>query len=284
MDVAFTHKEKIVQKVLDHIEENIETNINIDDLSKLSGYSRRHIQSVFKQHVKIPLGMYIRRRRVTRASTYLRLTNMNIIDISLKFGYDSQQTFCREFKKATGLTPLKYRRSHYWDFAPLLAEFKFHPVNVGSLHLCTLSSGYVSGNITHYDISVVKGDTSAVAWWKTIINNLNNKKQNIWSLSEYEANKKHPMRIKVSSVFGTHKKGHQKCQNDYPYPSGLYAWFSFRCNKEQYPTYSKYIYLDIFPKHKLKRRAAPDIEVFIYNGYTTHDNTLDCEYYIPVEL
>lgn len=277
-------KEKIVQEVLNYIENHIDVNINIDDISLLTGYSRRHIQSIFKHYVKMSLGLYIRKRRVTRASMHLRLTSMNVIDISSKFGYDSQQTFCREFKKATGTTPLQYRRSHCWDFAPLLAEFKFHPIHVDNLRLCTLPGGYVSGNISHHEISVTAGNTTIEARWKTIINHLNDQKQNIWSLSEYEAHKKHSMRMKVSSVFGIHKNSRNRCHNDYSYPSGLYARFSFRCNKEEYSTYSNHIYLNVFPKHKLKRRTAPDIEVFTYNGYTTHDNTLDCEYYIPVEI
>ncbi|MCE0801756.1 helix-turn-helix domain-containing protein [Buttiauxella sp. S04-F03] len=276
-------KKNIVQEVLNYIENNIDVNINIDDISRFTGYSRRHIQTIFKQHVRIPLGLYIRKRRVTRASIFLRLTNMNVIDISAKFGYDSQQSFCREFKKAAGLTPLQYRRSSCWDFSPLQAEFNFNRIDVGSFQICTLPEGYVSGQMSHQEIAIPANENILEVRWNTIINHLNNQKQNIWSISEYKAHKKHSMRIKLSSIIGVHNKEVNKKPGDHTYPSGIYARFSFRCNKEEYSKYSKHIYLNIFPKHRLKRRPAPDIEVFTYNGYARPENALDCEYYIPVE-
>lgn len=91
-------KTKTINDVLYYIEDNFVSGIDIDDISRFSGYSRRHIQSVLKQRINMPVGLYIRKRRVTKAANLLRLTYMDIIDISVRVGFDSQQSFCREFK------------------------------------------------------------------------------------------------------------------------------------------------------------------------------------------
>ena len=131
-------KTKTINDVLYYIEDNFVSGIDIDDISRFSGYSRRHIQSVLKQRINMPVGLYIRKRRVTKAANLLRLTYMDIIDISLRVGFDSQQSFCREFKKLTGYTPTEYRKNSSWDLAPLLSFVQRCDVVVSELQLRTL--------------------------------------------------------------------------------------------------------------------------------------------------
>ncbi|HHO4621935.1 TPA: helix-turn-helix transcriptional regulator [Escherichia coli] len=73
--------------------------IDINVLVDYSGYSRRYLQLLFKENIGVTLGKYIQLRRITRAAILLRFTNLNILDISERLFYDSQQTFTREFKK-----------------------------------------------------------------------------------------------------------------------------------------------------------------------------------------
>ncbi|HFB2156673.1 TPA: helix-turn-helix transcriptional regulator, partial [Escherichia coli] len=86
--------------------------------------SRRYLQILFTKIMGIPVGKYIQLRRITRAAILLRLTNLTIADISERLFFDSQQTFTREFKKNTGLTPLQYRKSKLWSFKNMLGYRK----------------------------------------------------------------------------------------------------------------------------------------------------------------
>lgn len=86
-------KAMTINDVLFYIEENYVTGVDIDDLTRFSGYSRRHIQGMIKQRINMPVGLYIRKRRITKAASLLRLTMMDIIDISVRLGFDSQQSF-----------------------------------------------------------------------------------------------------------------------------------------------------------------------------------------------
>ncbi|EFC0398052.1 helix-turn-helix transcriptional regulator, partial [Escherichia coli] len=92
-----------------------------------SGYSRRNLQLLFKRFVGMPVGKYIRLRRVSRSAVLLRLTNLPLSVISTTLCYDSQQTFTREFKKHTGYTPKQYRENKVWVFHNITGSLTVNP-------------------------------------------------------------------------------------------------------------------------------------------------------------
>lgn len=88
---------------------NLERKLSISDISIKSGYSSRYIQSIFMEELQVPLGTFVRRKKMISAASDLECSNEKIIDISLKYGFSCQQTFTRAFKKEFLLTPGKYR-------------------------------------------------------------------------------------------------------------------------------------------------------------------------------
>ncbi|MGY0159838.1 helix-turn-helix domain-containing protein [Edwardsiella tarda] len=104
-------KEIIISSMVNWIEENSDKNITIDDLSIVTGYSNRSLHNFFKEKYNITLGKYIRQRRLSRSAMLLRLTSQSITHIALSSGFDSVQSYSREFKKAFGLNPRDYRRN-----------------------------------------------------------------------------------------------------------------------------------------------------------------------------
>ena len=90
-----------INAITQYIDDNLEKeSIKIDELVNYSGYSKRYLQFLFKSKIGISVGEYIQLRRITRAATLLRFTNLSISNISAKLLYDSQQTFTREFKNS----------------------------------------------------------------------------------------------------------------------------------------------------------------------------------------
>ena len=65
----------------------------------------------FVQITDIPLSEYIRRRKLTCAAYEIQNTGAKIIDIALKYGYESSDAFCVAFKRLHGITPMKARKS-----------------------------------------------------------------------------------------------------------------------------------------------------------------------------
>ncbi|WP_432664986.1 AraC family transcriptional regulator [Wukongibacter baidiensis] len=90
---------------ISYIEENLARDIDYNKVAKIACCSTYHFQRMFSFITDIPLSEYIRRRRLTIAAFELQNSNIKIIDLALKYGYDSPDAFSRAFKKLHGVTP-----------------------------------------------------------------------------------------------------------------------------------------------------------------------------------
>ena len=103
-----THIQEI-QEALDYIEMNLHEELNLDQISKVVGFSKFYFDKIFKKEVGISLYEYIRKRRLTRAASVLLNTNASILDIALTYRFESQESFTRAFKSVYQLPPGRYR-------------------------------------------------------------------------------------------------------------------------------------------------------------------------------
>jgi len=90
---------------INYIEENLEGEININQAAKIAFCSTFHFQRMFSYMAGIPLSEYIRRRRMTSAAFELQNSGIKIIDLSLKYGYESPTSFNRAFQSVHGVAP-----------------------------------------------------------------------------------------------------------------------------------------------------------------------------------
>lgn len=99
--------ESVVNDIVKWLESQLQRNegIKIDTIADKSGYSKWHLQRVFKEMKGCTLGEYVRKRRLLEAAKSLRDGNLPILDIALQYGFSSQATFTRIFKKHFDITP-----------------------------------------------------------------------------------------------------------------------------------------------------------------------------------
>ncbi|MFC0229344.1 helix-turn-helix domain-containing protein [Serratia aquatilis] len=107
----------IIHDLLDWIETHLDQPLLLDNVAAKSGYSKWHLQRMFRSTTGYALGSYIRERRLSKAAQALRATPRPILDIALQFHFDSQPSFSRAFKKQFGKTPAVYRRGSQQDGA-----------------------------------------------------------------------------------------------------------------------------------------------------------------------
>jgi len=98
-----------MNKALAYIEEHLTENIDYSEVSKIASCSEYHFKRMFSFLSGIGLSEYIRRRRLTLAAFDLKDTNLRIIDVAVKYGYDSADSFSRAFHAMHGILPSKAR-------------------------------------------------------------------------------------------------------------------------------------------------------------------------------
>ena len=96
---------KLFNDTVNYIETVLDGEIDEKTISSLSGYSYPMFSRLFSMLTETTLSEYIRNRRLTEAAIDLRDTDEKIIDIAMKYGYESPDAFGAAFKKFHGFTP-----------------------------------------------------------------------------------------------------------------------------------------------------------------------------------
>lgn len=125
-------RKDIIMDLVAWIEGNLNYSLHLDDIANKCGYSKWHLQRVFKTVTGYNLSSYIRARRLSSSAIDLRSTDQPILHISIKYGFYSQQTFSRAFRKMFGVSPGQYRNLDFYDNSKLLK-----PVSISTSDVST---------------------------------------------------------------------------------------------------------------------------------------------------
>lgn len=98
-----------IQNAIDYIEDHLTEEIDYEEVAKRSFSSSYHFQRVFGILCGYTLGEYIRLRRLSLAGVELANGRAKVIDVALKYGYDSPDSFAKAFRNFHGITPSEAR-------------------------------------------------------------------------------------------------------------------------------------------------------------------------------
>ncbi|MEC2278765.1 AraC family transcriptional regulator [Bacillus velezensis] len=96
---------KRMNSALTHIEENLTNDIDFKEAARLAFCSEYHFKRMFSFLTGISLSEYIRRRRLTLAAFELKDSRVKVIDLAIKYGYHSPDSFARAFQNLHGISP-----------------------------------------------------------------------------------------------------------------------------------------------------------------------------------
>lgn len=97
--------------VINYIEDHLKEEINVKEISKLAHCSEQHLRRMFPYLTGITISQYIRKRRLSAAALELYSSIIPIVDIALKYNYDSRISFSRAFKEFHGISPSEARKT-----------------------------------------------------------------------------------------------------------------------------------------------------------------------------
>ncbi|NLG04838.1 MAG: helix-turn-helix domain-containing protein, partial [Clostridia bacterium] len=113
-----------IQRAVDYVEAHITESIEYEEVAKQAYSSSFHFQRVFSILCGYTLGDYIRMRRLSLAGNELAATGSRVLDVAIKYGYDTSESFSRAFSKFHGVTPTQARHdgAELKSFSPLFVK------------------------------------------------------------------------------------------------------------------------------------------------------------------
>jgi len=94
-----------ITKAICYMESNLTNEISVEDVSNQVFMSNAHFQRIFNFVTGITIGDYIRNRRLSLAGRDLLLTNNRVIDIAMRYQYDTSESFSKAFTRFHGIPP-----------------------------------------------------------------------------------------------------------------------------------------------------------------------------------
>ena len=94
-----------INEAFNYIEAHLDSNLDIDQVANIMCQSTVSFQRTFSILMNISIYEYIRRRRMTLAAIELQTSSIKVIDVALKYGYESPESFTRAFKEIHGISP-----------------------------------------------------------------------------------------------------------------------------------------------------------------------------------
>lgn len=118
----------MVQKIIDYIENNILEMITPNNIAEHFYLSVSTLNNLFKIVCNMTIMVYIRNRRLSLAGKELLVSNIHIIDLAFKYGYETPEAFTKAFTRFHGFPPSLVRRIYpkIKVFNPLVIKLEIH--------------------------------------------------------------------------------------------------------------------------------------------------------------
>ena len=106
-----SHNVNAIEVTLSYIREHYRENISLDDILKITSYSKSHFIRLFKKNIGMNLTDYINKYRIEKSCLDLIYTSKNVTEIATENGFNTVQYFSKTFKNYMDCTPKQYQKN-----------------------------------------------------------------------------------------------------------------------------------------------------------------------------
>lgn len=99
-------------RAIEYIEANLDSVLEIDDIARVALVSRYHFQRMFHALTGFTVTEYIRNRRLSLAGEELSYKDVKVIEVAMKYGYESPDAFTKAFQRLHGVLPSKIKKGN----------------------------------------------------------------------------------------------------------------------------------------------------------------------------
>jgi AraC family transcriptional regulator len=182
-----------LQRAIEYMEEHILEPITYEDVARHVYMSSYHFHRTFSLVTDITANEYIRNRRLSMAGQELSISDAKVIDIALKYGYDSPESFTKAFTRFHGITPNVARRAgmKLKSFNRLLIKIKLEGGTVMDYRIEKREAFKLLAKVAKFRNETISedGNTEIPDFWKQCGDNgtFNDLKQNTSKHDTYGA-------------------------------------------------------------------------------------------------
>ena len=281
----------IIRDLLVWLESHLDQPLSLDNVAQKAGYSKWHLQRMFKDVTGHAIGAYIRARRLSKAAVALRLTSRPILDIALQYRFDSQQTFTRAFKKQFAQTPAWYRRSSDWNSFGIRPPIRLDNEAQPEPAFVTLPETVLVGQTQNYtcileQISSYR-DEMRIHFWKQFLLETDTVPPVLYGLHQVRASqeKDDEQEILYTTAVPADSAGSLHSGQNVILEAGDYVQFTYTGPRVNLQEFILLLYGTCMPTLGLTRRQGQDIERFYTHGGKKRaepPTEIRCEYLIPI--
>lgn len=281
-------QESHIKELLVWIEDNLTNPLSLDIVAAKSGYTKWYLQRMFKKQTGLSLASYIRARRLYLAAFALRFTQKSILDISVEYQFDNQQTFSRCFKKHFAESPSVYRHARKQDFSNLVRSLAASQPGDIQVERVSIARGqYVfHGKQYAYHLDIEKLDKSHLPQRSALRGQfytlLGERPTQTYSFTQLVPDGE---RVRVDYTLGV--------TTEYPLREGVvleplpeihgeFCRFRYSGKPVALNDHIIQIYTQVLPEMGLARGYGPDITVFSYSLSGKEELHLELQHLVPV--
>lgn len=123
MTTAIQNYQDRMKRALDHIDQHLNDQLDLEAVSAVAAFSKFHFHRQFTATFGLSVHRYVQLSRMKRASFRLAFRgDQSITQIAMDAGYDAPDAFARAFKQRFGESPSSFRKAPDWE--PWLAAFR----------------------------------------------------------------------------------------------------------------------------------------------------------------
>jgi AraC family transcriptional regulator len=125
MSAALRNYHSRMRRVLDHIDRNLDGDLDLNTVSGVAAFSKFHFHRQFTAAFGLSVHRYVQLARMKRASYRLAYTDaQSVTEVSMDAGYAAPDAFARAFRQRFGQSPSSFRKAPDWGswlaaFGPL---------------------------------------------------------------------------------------------------------------------------------------------------------------------
>ena len=112
-NINLVKQHKYVQKVKEYVENNLSSDISLNDVADYVGLNSAYLSKLFKDNFGKNFIDYLNKTRIDKAKLLLENTQLSIKEVGFRVGFNTVQNFMRVFRKYEGVTPGQFRDLYY---------------------------------------------------------------------------------------------------------------------------------------------------------------------------